>query len=98
MKKNGFTLVEVIVTITIIGIVTLVALPVISVISNNMDSHKEKVCLEAITTGAKLYIDSHMDDEFGYQDSGCVLLTYSTISEYVKDPDFTECKIDTDKE
>ena len=50
MKNNGFTLVEVIVTITIIGIVTLVALPVINVISNNLDTHKEKVCLESITT------------------------------------------------
>ena len=95
MKNNGFTLVEVIVTITIIGIVTLVALPVINVISNNLDTHKEKVCLESITTGAKLYIDSHLEDEFGYQDEGCVLLTYDKISQYTKDPDFTECKIDT---
>ena len=82
-----------IVTITIIGIVTLVALPVINVISNNMDTHKEKVCLESIESGAKLYMDSHLEDEFGYQEEGCIILTFDTISDYTKDPDFTECNL-----
>ena len=39
-NKNGFTLVEVLVTITILGIVTLISLPVISAISGKLNDNK----------------------------------------------------------
>ena len=42
-KKRGFTLVEVIVTITILGVVTLVALPVITGLKSQFDTSKYRV-------------------------------------------------------
>ena len=78
-NKKGFTLVEVLVTITILGIVTLISLPVISAISSKLNNNKLNTYKGIIESGAKIYTDSHDIDLFGYQKNGCVDIYYSTL-------------------
>ena len=78
-NKKGFTLVEVLVTITILGIVTLISLPVISAISGKLNDNKLDTYKGIIESGAKIYTDSHDVDLFGYQKNGCVDIYYSTL-------------------
>lgn len=80
MKNNkGFTLVEVLVTVTILGIITLVALPVINAISSKLNDNKLSAYKGVIESGAKIYTDSHDIDLFGYQKNGCVDIYYTKL-------------------
>ena len=75
----GFTLVEVLVTITILGIITLVALPVISAVSNQINVKRLDTYKNVIESGAKVYTDSKDMDLFGYQKTGCVDIYNTTL-------------------
>ena len=98
-NKNGFTLVEVLVTITILGIVTLISLPVISAISGKLNDNKLDTYKGIIESGAKIYTDSHDIDLFGYQKNGCADIYYTTlVSEKVIDElDFSNQDVVVDK-
>ncbi len=72
INKKGFTLVELIVTITILGVVTLIALPGITAIQKNLNNRKYELFKNSIESTAKLYVDSRSEDVFGYDDNGCV--------------------------
>lgn len=97
-KKNyGFTLVEVLVTISILGVISITALPIVRNLQDSLNRQKEKVCLSSIESVAKLYIDSHAIDEFGNQNEGCVELDIDTIYKETSTVDLSECKIDKDK-
>ncbi len=75
--RRGFTLVEMVVTVTILGIVSLLALPVISNITNNLSKEKSNVCISSIESALKLYMDVRAEDEFGLQSTGCVEYSYT---------------------
>ncbi|MDO4996026.1 MAG: type II secretion system protein [Bacilli bacterium] len=96
---KGFTLVEVLVTITVLGIVTLITLPIISTISNQLNSRKLDSYREIIESGAKIYSDSKDVDLFGYQKTGCVDIYYSTLvdSKIIEELDFSKQDINVDK-
>lgn len=98
-KKNGFTLVEVLVTITILGIVTLVALPVINVISGQLNEKKLETYKGIIESGAKLYADSHDVDLFGFQKNGCKDIYYTTLvaNKSIEELDFSKQDVIVDK-
>ena len=88
-KKNnqGFTLVELIVVITILGIILILALPQVQRIQSNNKTKKYETYGESIEAGAKLFIDSHAKDLFGNNNSGCVTIKYSDLktSNLIKD-------------
>ena len=63
--KRGFPLVEMIVTVTILGVVSLIALPTISCVSDNFSASKKEMCMSSFESALKLWIDSHSIDEFG---------------------------------
>ena len=81
MNNKGFTLVEVIVTIVILGITTMVALPVVSTLQGQLNNNKYKVYQESLESSAKLYTDSYDYDMFGRKTQGCVKLKYSDLSD-----------------
>lgn len=98
-NKKGFTLVELLVAITILGIVTLVSLPMIRVIQGSMQLSKEKVYKESILSAAKNYNDLHEMDTFGYQNSGCVDIYYTDLvdSKLLDELDLSDSKVIPDK-
>ena len=77
MNKKGFTLVELIVVIAIMGVILILALPQVGRIRANNRDAKFDAYAQAIERGAKLYVDNYSRDLFGYSDSGCVEVKYS---------------------
>ena len=86
MSQKGFTLVELLVTIVILGIITGMSWPVIRGLQENNKISQYKQYGEAMVSAAKLYIDSYEEDLFYYEDdlttaqkntgqNGCVSLT-----------------------
>lgn len=81
MNKKGFTLTELLVTISILGIITLLSIPLIDTIRDANLKRKYNTYLDTITYSAKLYVDSYQEDLFKYQDSGCTYINYSDLKE-----------------
>ena len=76
MKKRGFTLVELLVVITIIGIITMLALPGVQKIQNRNRNKKYEAYADTIESAGKLYTDAYADDMFGMEGSGCAIIKY----------------------
>lgn len=64
MNTKGFTLTELIVTIALIGIISMIAFPSISKLKENNKLEKYKAYEKVMETGAKLYVDSKKADLF----------------------------------
>ena len=96
---KGFTLVEMLVTITVLGIVTLIAIPVISVVSRQLNSRKLDSYKAIVESGAKIYTDSKDMDLFGYQKIGCVDVYYTTLvsNKVIDELDFSNQDVEVDK-
>ncbi len=99
-KRNnnaGFTLVELIVTISILGIITLLSFPLIRNIATKGDQKKYDEYLEILTNGAKLYNDSYSEDLFGHYEVGCAYVTYDDLEKkkLIKDIQVAELTCDT---
>ena len=100
MNKKGFTLIELIVVIAIMGVILILALPQISSIQSANRDRKYEAYKESFVSASKLYVDNHARDMFGYNDSGCAIIKYSDLkgSNLIKDfasIDVT-CSRDTD--
>lgn len=98
-SKKGFTLVEVLVTVSLLGIITVTALPIINKISYNIKESKLEVLKQIVLSGSKVYVDSNNIDLFGYQNDGCVDVYYSTLLEkkVIEDQDFEKHSVMEDK-
>ena len=94
MNKKGFTLVELIVVIAIMGIILILALPQVGRIRANNRDAKFDAYAQAIERGAKLYVDNYSRDLFGYSDSGCVEVKYSWLKNKNLVKDFSDKDID----
>ena len=83
MNKNrkGFTLVELITVLVIIGLVILLSLPAIRALRDKGDNKKYFTYLDSLEKSAKLYVDSYDDDLFGSKSSGCTFITYDMLSD-----------------
>ena len=100
MNKKGFTLIELIVVIAIMGVILILALPQISSIQRANRDRKYEAYKESLVSASKLYVYNHARDMFGYNDSGCAIIKYSDLkgSDLIKDfasIDVT-CSRDTD--
>lgn len=78
-KKGGFTYVELLGVIAIIGIITLIALPIINRVQEKNKTTKYKTYAEALKNSGKLYTDSYSKDMFGYAKNGCYDIKYSQL-------------------
>ena len=86
-NKNGFTLIELIAVIFIMGIMLILSLPQVSKIQQANKNKKYETYEKSIERGAKLYTDSNARDMFGNNNSGCVTIPYSALksSNVIKD-------------
>lgn len=78
-REKGFTLIELIVAIAIMGVLLIIALPQVSRIQSANKDKKYQTYEKAIVSGSKLYIDSYAKDLFGNNNSGCVRIKYSEL-------------------
>lgn len=103
-KKNnkmskGFTLVELIVTIIILGIVSAMTFPLIRKIASDGENKKYTIYKDNVTSSAKLYTDSYNEDMFGHNKSGCAYIPYKKLEEkkLIKDIQVDEMTCDTEE-
>ena len=80
-NKNGFTLVELLVAVSILGIILVIALPQLSNIQNANKQTKYRKYAETLMSSGKLYTDAYAEDMFGNNNSGCVDISYNDMKE-----------------
>ena len=99
-NKNGFTLIELIAVIFIMGIMLILSLPQVSKIQQANKNKKYETYEKSIERGAKLYTDSNAKDMFGNNNSGCVTIPYSALksSNVIKDFGDSEITCSSDAE
>lgn len=81
LKNNsGFTLVELLVAITIFAIITAMAFPLIRNMVADNKKNKYTTYQKTLEESAKLYIDSYGEDIFGKNNHGCKVISYDEIA------------------
>ena len=92
MNNKGFTLVELLATISILGIIMALSFPVLSAFRESNQMRKYTTFQESLEEKAKLYIDSYADDlfELDGRDS-CVYITAEMLT---RKKIFTDINVD----
>lgn len=65
LGKKGFTLVEMLAAVTILGIITAMSFPVISSIKNGLVDREYDLYKQSMIHAGELYIDAYSEDVFG---------------------------------
>ena len=79
MNKKGFTLIELVVAIAVMGVVMVIALPTINTYTGDNDKKKFVAYEKTLKSAAKLYTDAYDEDLFGYKNTGCQIVTYDDL-------------------
>ena len=79
INNKGFTLVEVLVTITIMGLISILALPEVQQLQAKNRLQKFITYGDTLKDSAKLYVDSNSPDLFGYATTGCADIPFSEL-------------------
>lgn len=80
MNNKGFTLIEVIVTIAIMGIITGIAYGSITSLQTRNRNKKYQTYEQVLVTGAKLYVDQYSRDMWDDEnDNTCYAIGYNTL-------------------
>ena len=78
-NKRGFTMVELLAAIVILGIVTALSFPALQVFTNQNNQRKYDIYNKSLINAAKLYMDSYEDDFFTPGESGCAYISYERL-------------------
>ena len=96
MNKKGFTLMELLVTVVVLGIIVGLSLPLVRNIQLAQTEKRYITYLDSVGQAAKLYIDSYSEDLYLGRTSGCVYVSYDEMNRYklLKDIDIRDisCK------
>ncbi len=91
MNNKGFTLVELLVTMVLVGIISGIAFPAISKLRDQNKDEEYKAYEKIILNGAKIYMDDNVDiwqytrkESKALNKSECKKLTFSDLSKYIK--------------
>ena len=99
MNKNGFTLVELLVAISILAILTALAIPTLRAFQDSNSKTQYITYKKSLNTSGKLYNDSYSEDLFGNALFGCqkVDLTELIYKRLAKDIELNDvsCNIST---
>ena len=79
MNRRGFTLVELLVAIAILGIITGISIPLIRNVQSQQKIKQFDMFKTSMLNGAKLYNDSYNVDLFGKRQSGCAIISYEDL-------------------
>lgn len=80
MREHGFTLVELIITIAIMGIVLLVAFPSVSRIQQQNKYEKVVSYGQSMVASGKLYVDQYQEDLWGNMNAtGSRIISINTL-------------------
>ncbi len=77
----GFTLVELVVAIAILGVITLMAIPTVSRIQAHNRQTKYIAYEKSLKAASKAFTDAYDEDLFGATNSGCATIKYSELKE-----------------
>ncbi len=99
-NRNGFTLVELVVAIAILGVITLIALPTIKSIQANNNNAKYIAYEKSLKSASKAYTDAFDEDLFGATNTGCAIIKYSDLKEkdLISDIQIKGIKCDKDED
>ena len=89
-SRKGFTLVELILVIAIMGIITTISIPLIRNIREGNEDKKYKIYGDSLKQAAKIYVNSYEEDLFGREESGCAIITYNQLKSKNLIKDFQE--------
>ncbi len=78
LHNKAFTLVELLVAITIIGIIMVIALPSIRSLTGNQVKQKYDTYKSSIDQSARLYVETYGEDDFKNAD-GCILISLEKL-------------------
>lgn len=81
MNKNGFTMIELVVAVAIMGIIMIIAIPSVNYIQNDNKDTKYRAYAKSIDAASKLYIDNYSEDIIGSKNSGCGVIRYEDLKE-----------------
>lgn len=79
MNRRGFTLVELLVSISILAILTIIAIPTIRTLQSNNKTTQYNNYKKTLQTSGKLYNDSYTEDLFGDAPYGCQKVDLSEL-------------------
>lgn len=81
-QKKGFTLVELLATIVILGIITGISYPALTAYQRSNEKRKYEKYGESLINAAKLYVDAYEDDLFSINDeTKDVTIFYSQLED-----------------
>ncbi len=91
-SKRGFTLVELIVAVSIMSIIVILAIPSIGAIQKRNALKRYENYGETVLTSGKLYTDSNEIDMFGYDSDGCYDISFEKMfyKKLLKDIDYKD--------
>lgn len=97
-NNKGFTLVELIVTIAILGIITLMSFPVIRNITDRNTEKKYDEYADILADAARLYVDNYNEDLFCRDENGCAYISYADLKKrnLIKDIQVNGISCDTE--
>ena len=98
MNKKGFTLVELLVTVAVLGIITGLSIPLIRNVQTAQAEKKYTLYLDTVDYAAKAYTDSYSMDLFNNSPSGCAFIYYNDLQRYnlIKDINITNMSCNSD--
>ena len=79
MNNKGFTLVELLITITILGIVLAFSIAIINNLTTKNKNQSYQIYADSLLQSSKVYNDSYSEDTFANREYGCTKVAYSSL-------------------